>query len=214
MRKTNSRLFLTVGLFLFLLTNGTAQTQSDNVWTGKKAEQWYAKMDWLNGLPAKPADPVNKEEFERQYNGNKAAWDKGFAFLKNTDFTRLRPGKYPIDDENVFATITEGPPREISNSKFEAHHNYNDIHFVVKGKEKIGIIPVETVKSNVAQEYNADKDIGFFTTDAGKFYVAEPGLFYIITTKEAHNPSNKVEGYEGVKKVVIKVRNIPYMSDK
>ncbi|MBD2751256.1 YhcH/YjgK/YiaL family protein [Spirosoma validum] len=191
------------------LSGFTVRAQSAGGWTEKKAEQWYGKMDWLNGLSAKPANPINKEEFARQYNGNKAAWDKAFAFLKNTDFTRLRPGKYPIDDENVYATISEGPPREISKSKFEAHLNYSDIHYVVKGKEQIGIIPVEKVKSNVAQEYSADKDIGFYTTDEGKFYVAEPGIFYIVTPKEAHNPSNKVDGYDGVKKVVVKVRTIP-----
>ncbi|MFC5411915.1 YhcH/YjgK/YiaL family protein [Larkinella bovis] len=174
-----------------------------------QTNQWYAKKEWLNGLPAKPAEVVNKAEFARQYQRNKAAWDKAFAFLKNTDFTRLRPGKYPIDDENVYATISEGPAREISNSKWEAHLNYNDIHFVVKGKEKIGIIPVGQVKNSVAQAYSADKDIAFYTTDKGTFYEAEPGLFYIITTQEAHNPGNKVAGYEGVKKVVVKVRNVP-----
>ncbi|GAB3963237.1 hypothetical protein GCM10028805_65940 [Spirosoma harenae] len=180
--------------------------QSDSEWTGKKAEQWYNKMEWLNGLPAKPSETINKEEFAKRYHANKAAWDKAFAFLKNTDFTRLRPGKYPIDDEQVYATISEGPPREISNTKWEAHLNYTDIHFVVKGKEKIGIIPVERLKSAVNQEYSADKDIAFYTTDEGKFYVAEPGLFYIVTPTEAHNPANKVDGYDGVKKVVVKVR--------
>lgn len=209
MRKQPAKFLAVLTLIIALLISFTLHAQSDEEWTGKKAEQWFNKLDWLNGLPAKPAEVINKEEFARQYHGNKASWDKAFAFLKNTDFSRLRPGKYPIDDENVFATISEGPPREISNSKFEAHLNYSDIHYVVKGKEQIGIIPVEKIKSNVAQEYSADKDIAFYTTDQGKFYVAEPGLFYIVTPKEAHNPSNKVEGYDGVKKVVVKVRTIP-----
>ncbi|GAB3995827.1 hypothetical protein GCM10028807_36980 [Spirosoma daeguense] len=187
----------------------TVRAQSTNEWTGAKADQWYSKMDWLNGLPAKPADPINKEEFAKRYHSNKAGWEKAFAFLKNTDFTRLRPGKYPIDDENVFATISEGPPREISNAKWEAHQYYTDIHFVVKGKEKIGIIPFENVKSNVAMAYKPENDIAFYNTDQGQFYVAEPGVFYIVTPTEAHNPANKVDGYDGVKKVVVKVRTTP-----
>ncbi|GAB4034125.1 hypothetical protein GCM10028809_38380 [Spirosoma gilvum] len=202
----NSRPFL---LLIAVLVAISVRGQSSTEWTGKKAEQWFSKGEWLNGLPAKPAEVINKEEFARQYHGNKAAWDKAFAFLKNTDFTRLRPGKYPIDDETVFATISEGPPREISNAKFEAHQNYSDIHFVVKGKEQIGIIPVEKVKGNLVEEYSSAKDIVFYSSDQGKFYVAEPGIFYIVTPKEAHNPSNKVDGYDGVKKVVVKVRTIP-----
>ncbi|MBD2699814.1 YhcH/YjgK/YiaL family protein [Spirosoma sp. BT702] len=194
---------------LVLLIGSAVRAQSAEEWTGKKAEQWYTKMEWLNGLPAKPGEGINKEEFAKRYHNNPAAWDKAFLFLKNTDFTRLRPGKYPIDDENVFATISEGPPREINSSKWEAHQTYTDIHFVVKGKEKIGITPVEKVNGNVAVGYDSAKDIGFYSTDDGPFYVAEPGIFYIVTPTEAHNPSNKVEGYDGVKKVVVKVRTTP-----
>ncbi|GAB4020113.1 NanQ anomerase/TabA/YiaL family protein [Spirosoma koreense] len=206
MKKYYPNLYL---LLIACLASFAVRAQSTDEWTGEKAEQWYAKMNWLNGLNAKPADPINKVEFARRYHANKAGWEKAFAFLKNTDFTRLRPGKYPIDDDNVYATISEGPPREISNSKWEAHQTYSDIHFVVKGKEKIGIIPTEEVKSNVAQVYSADKDIAFYTTDQGNYYVAEPGVFYIVTPTEAHNPANKVDGYDGVKKVVVKVRVTP-----
>ncbi len=201
---------VSAGLFLLgTLTGFAAQAQtSAEGWVGQKADQWYSDSSWRNGLPAKPSEVANKAEFAKQYHRNKAAWDKAFAFLKNTDFTRLRPGKYPIDDENVFAIISEGPPRDISSSKCEAHLSYNDIHYVVKGKEKIGITPVEKIKSNIAEAYNTDKDIAFYSTEGGNFYVAEPGNFFIITTHEAHNPGNKVEGYEGVKKVVVKVKNI------
>lgn len=200
-----------LGLMLVIaLSSFTVLAQSADEWTPKKAAQWYNKMEWLGGLDAKPADAINKVEFAKRYHSNQAGWEKAFAFLKNTDFTRLRPGKYPIDDENVFATITEGPPREISNSKWEAHQLYSDIHFVVKGKEQIGIIEADKIKSNVAEAYSSAKDIVFYTTDEGRFYVAEPGLFYIVTPTEAHNPSNQVEGVVGVKKVVVKVRITPW----
>lgn len=93
-------------LLITCLSSLTLHAQSNEEWTGKKAEQWYDKMEWLNGLAAKSSDPINKEEFAKRYHANKAGWEKAFAFLKNTDFTRLRPGKYPIDDENVYATIS------------------------------------------------------------------------------------------------------------
>ena len=60
--------------------------------------------------------------------------------------------------------------------------------------------------ATVAEEYNPAKDIGFYTIDNGSFYVAEPGTFFIATPKDAHNPANKVDGYDGVKKVVVKVK--------
>jgi biofilm protein TabA len=203
MRKIHTTAFYM--LMALMLVVSVSNAQSDGAWTEEKAAKWYDSQVWLNGLKATPYQVVNKLEFAKQYNANKAAWDKAFAFLRDTDFTRLRAGKYPIDDENVYATISEGPPREISPLKWEAHHTYNDIHFVVKGKEKIGVMPVSNAKVN--QEYSETKDIGFYTIDNGNFYVAEPGNFFIVTTKEAHNPSNKIDGYDGVKKVVVKVKN-------
>ena len=205
MRKLPNKYLVICGLLVVMLVQLPARAQLATDWTKEKAAAWFTSQTWLNGLKAKPSDMTNQQEFAKQYAGNKAAWDKAFAFLRDTDFSRLRLGKYPIDEDNVFATISEGPPREISDAKWEFHHAYNDIHFVVKGKEKIGIMPVGNLP--IAEEFSDAKDIGFYKIDGGDFYVAEPGLFYIITTKEAHNPSNHVEGYDGVKKVVIKVKN-------
>ena len=203
MKKIRVNIFLVMVLTtLVIATDGQAQSTTD--WTPEKAAAWYNGRTWLNGLSAKPGEVVNQPEFARQYHSNKAGWDKAFAFLQNTDFSKLRIGKYPIDDDNVFAIISEGPPREISNAKWESHQTYNDIHFVVRGKEKIGIMPV--ANAPVAQAYDSAKDIGFYIIDNGSFYVAEPGMFFIATPKDAHNPGNKVEGYAGVKKVVVKVK--------
>lgn len=203
MQKLPLKGFLTILFLAAFLLPVSGQAQPPQL--SKKEVAWYKSQTWLNGLRAKPSDTINQTEFAWQYKANKAGWDKAFAFLRDTEFTRLRAGKYPIDDENVFAIISEGPPREISVDKWEAHQNYNDIHFVVKGKEKIGVMPV--LNATLNQAYDASKDIGFYTIENGKFYVAEPGIFFIATPKDAHNPSNKVEGYEGVKKVVIKVKS-------
>jgi biofilm protein TabA len=205
MRKLHTKGLLMPLLAAFFFIQSSGHAQSANDWSKEKATAWYTSKVWLNGLQATPADVVNYQEFAKQYQANKPAWDKAFAFLRDTDFTRLKIGRYPIDDENVYAIISEGPPREISRSKWEAHHTYNDIHFVVKGKEQIGIMPL--ANAPVAEEFSDAKDIGFYTIDNGNFYIAEPGNFYIMTTKDAHNPSNKVAGYDGVKKVVVKVRN-------
>lgn len=204
MKKIKATGILVVMATTILLVQAQAQSTTD--WTKEKAAAWYKDMSWLNGLQARPSETVNQQAFATQYHSNKAGWDKAFAFLRDTDFTKLRIGKYPIDEENVFAIISEGPPRELSNTKWEAHHTYNDIHFVVKGKEKIGVMPVAGAEVNEA--YDTAKDIGFYTINNGSFYVAEPGVFFIATPKDAHNPSNRVEGYDSVKKVVVKVRDL------
>jgi YhcH/YjgK/YiaL family protein len=75
---------------------------------------------------------------------------------------------------------------------------------VSRGKEKIGILPVE--KATVKDPYNAEKDVAHYTGE-GTYYVAEPGTFFLFFPQDAHRPNIKVND-EKVKKVVIKIRAI------
>src|SRR5687767_9107304 len=95
-------------------TNALAQDKNDS----KKTNKWYKSREWLNGLQLTPHKSVNKAEFAKQYQLRKAWWDKAFAYLKETDLASLKPGKYPIDGENVFATVTEGPTKEMDQTKW------------------------------------------------------------------------------------------------
>ena len=169
----------------------------------KEIKKWYNKQEWLNGLKLVPHKSVNIDEFARQYAARKAWWDKAFAYLKETDLTNLKPGKYPIDGDNVFATVTEGPTKELDSTKWEAHRIYQDIHYVIKGREKIGITPVSS--ATVIQEYDNSKDIAFYSSK-GKFYESDPAKFFIAFPGDAHRPGVKTEGYDTIKKIVIKIR--------
>ncbi|HEY4334285.1 MAG TPA: YhcH/YjgK/YiaL family protein [Puia sp.] len=209
--------------------------QSNEVWTQEKAAKWFAGMDWFkggSGAPSKkkydafgreledesadstsktivnaglrPAPPVNMVEFARQYHANPARWDKAFAYLKNTDFSKLQPGRYPVDGDDVYAVITLGPPKMIDDTTtWESHRNFEDIHYVISGKEKIGIIPLAQAK--VVRPYDGARDLAGYSAK-GSYYVATPGVFFIITTEEAHRPGIKVDGSDMVKKLFIKVR--------
>ena len=52
---------------------------------------------------------TNKTEFAKQYALNKENWDKAFEFMKNQDLENLAVGKYPINGEEVFASVTDIP---------------------------------------------------------------------------------------------------------
>lgn len=202
-----------------------ANAQSDTAWTPEKAEKWFSTMDWFKvkgSAPAKkkydafgreledesatlqPGSPVNKLEFARQYHANPSRWDKAFTYLKNTDFSTLQPGRYPIDGDDVYAVITLGPPKMMDDTTtWESHRNFEDIHFVISGKEKIGIIPLS--QANVVRKYDPGHDLAGYSAK-GSYYVATPGIFFIITTEEAHRPGIKEDGCDLVKKLYIKVR--------
>lgn len=186
-----------------LLISINLQAQSDTSWTSKKSAKWFNRNEWLQGLKLKPHKSVNKQEFAKQYHHNKERWDKAFAFMKETDLANLKPGKYPIDGENVFATVTEGPTKDTSRTRWEAHKVYQDIHYVISGKEMIGITPVSPAV--IIIPYDSAKDVGFYSAK-GKYYKSDKKVFFIVFPGDAHRPGIKVDGFPIVKKIVIKVR--------
>ena len=190
-------------LMMWLAIGGCAATNTGKSSTGTN-DRWFAEKTWLNGLSRTPHESIDRQEFSKQYHQNKELWDKAFAYLKQTDLVNLKAGRYAIDGENVFALVTEGPTRELDKTRWEAHKNYNDIHFVIIGKETMGLTPV--AGAVIAQEYDASRDIAFYTSE-GKYYTSDTGNFFIAFTKDAHRPGIKAEGADTVKKVVIKIRN-------
>ncbi len=155
----------------------------------------------LQQLKAHPS--IDIEEFARQYHAHKMWWNKAFAYLRNTDLANLAIGDHPIVGEDVFARVTEAPLKKLDSSKWEAHKNYADIHYVIKGREKIGIGPLSTAK--LVEPYNSKRDISFYE-GTGMYYIAEPGTYFIAFPHQIHRPGLEVKGKETEKKIVIKVR--------
>ena len=186
-----------VVLFSFLM-QANAQTANK-----KEAKKWFKKKEWLSGVPLQPSKSIDAQEFYRQYHANKTYWDKAFAFLKEHDLSTLASGKYEIDGENVFASVTESPSKDFDKTNWESHRNYVDLQYVIEGKELIGVNPV--AKSVVTHPYDEKKDAANYTAD-GKIYEATPGTFFIFFPTDAHRPNITPGGNKVVKKLVIKVR--------
>ena len=192
--------------FLILILTGFFQHILAQSATSKKQNQkWFKKQEWLGGLKLQPHSTVNVKEFARQYHGNKKYWDEAFAFLKNNDLTKLTPGKYPIDGDNVYASVTDDPTKDYGQSKWESHRKYIDLQYVISGEEKIGVAPVADVK--VTEPYNAEKDIAHYS-GPGKLYLARPGTFFIFFPGTAHRPNITTGGNKPDQKIVIKIRSM------
>lgn len=224
----SSRFFLLIALLSFSWVEVTAQTSPS--WNKKRASQWYGRHEWLaDAKPAKtpvqydqfgraientataapkrqlkPHPSIDQVQFAEEYHARKMWWDKAFAFIRNTDLDTLTPGDHPIVGQDVFARVTEGPLKKIDSSRWEAHKNYHDIHFVIKGREKIGIGPL--AGAALVEPYNSVRDISFYT-GTGKYYTAEPGTYFIAFPNEIHRPGLEVDGKGTEKKLVIKVRS-------
>ncbi|HZX58925.1 MAG TPA: YhcH/YjgK/YiaL family protein, partial [Mucilaginibacter sp.] len=158
---------------------------------------------WAGDSKLKLKSSTNYLEFAKQYQANKQYWDQAFAFLNDSKLDTLKPGKYVIDGENVYATITDAPSKTFEQSAWESHRNYIDLQYVIRGKEKIGVAPVTS--ATVIKPYDAGRDAANYNAD-GQFYIAAPGEFFLFFPGDAHRPNIKVDGYDTVKKLVIKIR--------
>ncbi|MBS1600800.1 MAG: YhcH/YjgK/YiaL family protein [Bacteroidetes bacterium] len=165
-----------------------------------KITAWVDKKEWANGLNLSFHPSVNRDSFYVAYHRNPKLWDAAFAFLKNTNLQELKPGKYPIMGDLVFASVTEAPSHDKEDVKWESHKNYVDLQYIIKGKEMIGV--ADTSKATIVKPYSPDV-INY--NAEGKYYITEPDTFFLFFPNDAHRPTIKVEGYDIVKKIVIKI---------
>jgi len=194
---------LSLLFLIFLSLTVAAMGQQTKSWTKKSAAKWMKSNDWKNGLTLEVHPSVNEVAFAEQYHKNKAEWDKAFAFMRDQDLSALKPDKYVIDGDQVYAMITEAPSKTFEQSAWESHRKYIDIQYVIRGEEKIGVVPL--AKATVSKPYDEAKDFANYTAE-GEYYIAKPGTFFLFFPGDVHRPNIKVDGYDVVKKLVIKVR--------
>lgn len=197
------RLQLSLLLLLFLgVAIAGNSVSAQQKWTSSSAKKWVDSREWANRSKLKLSPATNNIEFAGQFHKNKAYWIKALAFLNDKKLDTLRPGRYPIAGDTVFAIISEGPTKASDQTTWESHRNYIDLHYVIKGKEKIGVAPVASAV--VTKPYDATKDIANYTA-VGTYYEATPDEFFLFFPSDAHRPGIKTGTYDTDKKLVIKI---------
>lgn len=131
-------------------------------------------------------------------------FEKAFEFIKKAVAENLAPAKYEIDGEDVFAPVSEYETNPVNNGEYEAHRDYIDLQFLVKGEEKIDVIEIS--KAYSVKEYV--KDVEFFKSDEkATSLMLKEGDFAILYPEDLHIPGLSYDGnVEKVKKIVVKVK--------
>lgn len=197
------RLLVLIAVFSLASAAVYAQDTSASAWPVSRARAWVAKGSWKKGLTQKTHTSVNPVDFAVQYHRNPALWDKVFAFMRTQDLEHLAPGKYPIDGDNAYAMISQGRTKPMDSVKWESHRQYIDLHYVIAGKEKIGVAPI--ARATVTEPFTDKSDNAHYTA-TGTFYVAEPGTFFLFFPHDLHRPGITVPGTPEDKKLVIKIK--------
>lgn len=132
-------------------------------------------------------------------------YEKAVDFLKNTDLESLAPGKYEIDGKNVFANVTEYTTVPWEEAKYEAHHNYTDIQYVISGSETMTYARIDELNEKVP--YNEEKDVVFYDNEnPGLKVVVKAGEYMIFNPWDGHKPKAASGEPALIKKVIVKIK--------
>jgi biofilm protein TabA len=129
----------------------------------------------------------------------------GFDFLAHGGLENLPVGRHPIDGTRVFAIVGHETGKGQAGARLEIHRRYLDIQVALSGQERIGWRAL-AVCQQVAEPFDAERDLGFFADRPQVWLPLPPGQFMIFFPADAHAP---LAGEGPVHKVVIKVEVEP-----
>jgi YhcH/YjgK/YiaL family protein len=195
--------FLMLLFPILVLSCTQTPTKNPEKWSNKQVSEWFTSGEWKSGWNVTPDVSVNQREFALQFFKNRERWEKAFNFLKNSDLQNMNPGKYALEGDTLYATISEYTTKDEADSRFEAHRKYADIQYVVEGEEQIGITAIESATETVP--YDSTKDILFLTAPQNNYKPATPANFFVFFPQDVHRPGVKTGENTKVRKAVVKV---------
>jgi len=124
------------------------------------------------------------------------------CYLRDTDLSKIEPGRYEIDGSNIYAMMQKYETKSKESGIWEAHRHYIDVQYIIKGTELIGYANIEYLKDG---EYDDVKDMLPLYGD-GVYFEVNAGTFVILMPQDAHMPGIAVSTTQSVEKIVLKVR--------
>ena len=116
-----------------------------------------------------------------------------------TDFT---PRTVPLSGGNKIL-VQQGTTKDAATQQVEAHRNYLDIQFLVKGEETMGWAPIEALTP--AGEYNETKDKAMYTGHVD-FMRIPAGYCYVVYPEDGHMPGSHLDTPKTSKKLIVKLK--------
>ncbi|WP_020676928.1 YhcH/YjgK/YiaL family protein [Geopsychrobacter electrodiphilus] len=128
---------------------------------------------------------------------------RALDFLHRTDFAEMALGEHCLEGRDIMAIVNEYQLKPETEGRLEAHRNYIDIQYLVRGEERIGYAPLHG--QPVLTPYDGQRDLIFYAGAARSMVRVEEGMFAIYYPHDLHMPGLG-EPDDRVRKVVMKVR--------
>lgn len=128
---------------------------------------------------------------------------KCFDYARNHDLLSYEKGSHPIDGDELFVNIVEYETTTPENRFWEAHRQYLDLHFMLRGPEQIDVNFID----NMAQKEFVEKDDFLpLEGDPNSHVVLNAGDFLLCYPADAHRTAVQVGSPAVIKKAIFKIR--------
>lgn len=131
---------------------------------------------------------------------------KGLAYLRDTDFSKVTDGKHNIDGESMIAIVSEYFPDAKENRKAETHNKYIDIQYIPSGEEIMGFGRLAD-GAETAEGYLPEKDATFYKSVENEIDIkVAQGMYAVFFPWDIHRPGCVSQPGVKVRKVVLKLK--------
>lgn len=141
-------------------------------------------------------------ENSARYEALNPLFKQAFDYIKQTDWSKVEPGKIKLDGDNLFINVIDQAGKTPEQAKYETHNNYLDIQIPLTGCETMGFIPTCELKQPDAP-YNPEKDITKYSDKGGAQITLQPMHFAIFWPWDGHQPCI---GEGNWRKLVVKIK--------
>lgn len=126
---------------------------------------------------------------------------RGLGFLRRTDFSTIKPGRYEIDGTSIYAIVQDYVTKPKEEGRWEAHRKYIDLQYVAAGEERIGYADINRLTPGA---YDESKDFLPLSGD-GDYVTLTTGMFMLLYPHDGHMPGIQTMARCTVRKGVVKI---------
>lgn len=126
-----------------------------------------------------------------------------FAYAKEHALAEFEKGSHPIDGERLFVNIVEYTTTTAEERFWEAHKNYLDVHFMLRGTEQIDLNFIQNMD---VKEFVEKDDFLPMDGEKNSSVILREGDFLICYPSDGHRTAVAAEEPETIKKAIFKVR--------
>ena len=131
-------------------------------------------------------------------------YQEALDYINSNDIFSFTPGKYVIDDGNVWINVIEADLRPAKDAILEAHDEFIDIHIPFTATEGYGIRP-RSACHEPKGEFDKTNDCILYCDKAEEIVTAHAGERTVFEPDTAHAP---LIGQGRIRKAIVKVRYV------